>query len=225
MGTRGAIGVRIDGQDKVTYNHFDSYPTGVGEEVFDVVRRRKSDERMKRQARGIVLIKNEDEVTDEIKAKIAKKVKPNLMVSTQSEEDLYCLMRNAQGHLDKYLDMGVMTDNSRFLLDSLFCEWAYIVNLDTGKLEVYRGFNKKPAHGRYGNILEEKPAHRDAEYYGVALIAEFSLNAIRSLTKKGVRKLCERIEQSIGFDEYGKEYPEEFPEGTTGIKELVAEFA
>ncbi len=26
MGTRGAYGVRIDGQDKIAYNHSDSYP-------------------------------------------------------------------------------------------------------------------------------------------------------------------------------------------------------
>lgn len=30
MSTRGAYGFRIDGQDKITYNHFDSYPDSLG---------------------------------------------------------------------------------------------------------------------------------------------------------------------------------------------------
>ena len=30
MGTRGAYGFRINDKDKVTYNHFDSYPDGFG---------------------------------------------------------------------------------------------------------------------------------------------------------------------------------------------------
>ena len=33
MGTRGVIGVRIDGQDKLAYNHMDSYPTGLGDDL------------------------------------------------------------------------------------------------------------------------------------------------------------------------------------------------
>lgn len=225
MGTRGAIGFRIDGQDKVNYNHFDSYPTGVGVDVFDVIRRRKSDKRMKSQARAIVLVEEGGEITDEIRNKIARKVEPNLAVSTRSENDIYCLMRNAQGHLDKYLDMGVMTDNSSFLLDSLFCEWAYIVNLDTGKLEVYRGFNEKAGgEGRYADKMEPDRGYRPPQYYGVELIGEISLDTIRQLTRKGIERLCQRIEESVRWEEDGEEYPDEFPAGGQTMKELMSEF-
>ncbi len=33
MGTRGVFGFHKDGVDKITYNHYDSYPTCLGEEV------------------------------------------------------------------------------------------------------------------------------------------------------------------------------------------------
>jgi len=33
MGTRGAYGFRKNGIDKVTYNHFDSYPEQLGESL------------------------------------------------------------------------------------------------------------------------------------------------------------------------------------------------
>lgn len=31
-----------------------------------------------------------------------------------------------------------MIDNVSFLQDSLFCEWGYVINLDTNVLEIYR---------------------------------------------------------------------------------------
>jgi hypothetical protein len=34
MGTRGTVGFYTQGQPKLTYNHYDSYPDGVGVDVF-----------------------------------------------------------------------------------------------------------------------------------------------------------------------------------------------
>ena len=73
-------------------------------------------------------------------------------------------------------DKGCFNNNfsncPSFLSDSLFCEWAYIINLDDEVFEVYRGFNKNPnAPGRYAS------KQCDSEkYYGVELIETFSLN-------------------------------------------------
>jgi len=215
----------MDGQDKVTYNHFDSYPTGLGCEVMRAIKYMNMDDITKKKIGDIVLVQEGEEVSPSIKAKIKNRIKPNLNVSLRSEDDVYCLMRNAQGKLDRYLEIGVMIDSSSFLLDSLFCEWAYIANIDTGKLEVYRGFNKKPAVGRYGNILESKPSHREAEYYGVALIAEIPFEKIRILSLELIEQLCSRIENAVDYDENHEEYPDDFGPEATGMKEFVADYS
>jgi len=88
-----------------------------------------------------------------------------------SGEGWYSLLRETQGNLAAYRDTNLpyMIDNHGFMKDSLFCEWAYIYNLDTSKLEIYRGFQKIQNENRYSM---EYP---DDEYYSVALIKEVHL--------------------------------------------------
>ena len=38
MGTRGLYGFRKNGKDKITYNHWDSYPEGLGQNVLNFVK-------------------------------------------------------------------------------------------------------------------------------------------------------------------------------------------
>ena len=66
-------------------------------------------------------------------------------------------------------------DRLDFLYDSLFCEYAYIINLDSGYLEFYKGFNTNPnAEGRYAKFKSED----DSTYFGVKLMQEISLSEI-----------------------------------------------
>ena len=104
------------------------------------------------------------------------------------------MLREAQGDLTPYLKgLKYMVDNKTFLTDSLFCEYAYIINLDTGKLEFYTGFNKDPkAFGRYANAEAN-----DMGYVGVVLKAEFDLKAI---TKTKVSKFVKEMEELSSDD-------------------------
>jgi hypothetical protein len=94
-----------------------------------------------------------------------------------------------------------MVDGAGFLRDSLFCEWAYIVNLDDddGVLEVYRGFNKNPqATGRYAELQRELRDYEIAngstpEWYGVVLIDTIPLDELPGMTDEAFIARIERL--------------------------------
>ena len=77
-------------------------------------------------------------------------------------------------------------DDSNFAADSLFCEWAYVIDLDKGTFEVYKGFNKTPLGKDHRfRYMQDLNLHMDREkdgtlrhngYYPVRLLKKFKLN-------------------------------------------------
>jgi hypothetical protein len=151
MGTRGLYGFRKNGVDKLTYNHFDSYPSGLGRSVIEFIQDYCMD--LNDIYKNIILVDEDSEPTE---SQIKEcEILADLSVSKQSLTDWYCLLRNAQGNPKMYGEgLRYMIDNKDFILDSLFCEYAYIINLDTKKLEIYSGFQKVPDES---NIYGCKP--------------------------------------------------------------------
>jgi hypothetical protein len=91
--------------------------------------------------------------------------------------DWYSFLREFQGNLDAYKgDLKYMMDDSDFILESLFCEWAYIINLDTNELEVYKGFQKEPHENRYSDHVYE--SHSGDKYYPCKLVEKFPFNRL-----------------------------------------------
>jgi hypothetical protein len=69
-----------------------------------------------------------------------------------------------------------------FLADSIFCEYAYILNLDTAELEYYRGRNTDPAApGRYAarGKWSPPPPMTGLNFYGVRLVKTIPFSVIR----------------------------------------------
>jgi len=183
MGTRGALGFFIDGKTKATYNHFDSYPDGLGKDVVEAVRRILSDparglDWLKVKARAIQLWPDHTPATPEL----IERLKPyaDTSVSTRDLSEVYVLTRRMQGDIEAYLSAEFMEDGGEsFMGDSLFCEYAYIINLDEGVLEFYKGFQSQPHEkGRYASLPYEKSHRQDRQYYPVALVGTFPLDAI-----------------------------------------------
>lgn len=165
MGTRGLCGFRVDGQDKLMYNHSDSYPSGLGVDVFNFVRGLKSVKEAAAKARSIVLLEETDEN--------------------------YSKYRAMQGDLAEMLRSGVMLDGHEFALDSLFCEWAYILDFDQNVLEVYRGFVKKQGTGRY----DKTPRDEKKEFFGIHLLRTLSFDTVKALTEEDLGKLPRMLER------------------------------
>ena len=185
MGTRGLYGFRKNGVDKLTYNHYDSYPDCLGATMIDFCKNTSTKE-MNEIFDRIVLVKEDSEPT---KAQINECAEYyNGSVSTQSVTDWYCLLREAQGNPDAYKNgLKYMIDSHNFIKDSLFCEYAYIINLDQNELEFWVGFQKEPwDDNRYGTEGYDG-------YCPCKMVARYSFEFI----KKNLSETCVESMNSI----------------------------
>jgi len=161
MSTRGAIGYfgKLDGNDlhKVTYNHFDSYPSVLGKKVVEYIKGKDFD-----------TIKEDFENINMV----------------EDGGDNYHDLRDCQGDLDSYSKVGKMIDNEDFLHDSLFCEWAYIINMNTKKLEIYRGFTKDTPKGRYKDVKSDGNGYNSVSLLKSIPLEDVTEDSMDRLEKK-----------------------------------------
>jgi hypothetical protein len=166
MGTRGMVGLVSDGTVYGTYNHYDSYPSALGEKVADFVThvRTAGVETIKTQVTRLSFVDEDTKPTAEER----KRYEHLTDDSVSDGDDWYAILRNAQGDLQAYLDAEIWIDGLGFAGDSLMCEWAYLVNVDDETVEFYKGFNKGITRGRFAGL-----ANRDSHGYGpITLLAE-----------------------------------------------------
>lgn len=141
MSTRGYMGLKKKGELKGQYNHWDSYFSGLGKEIIETLNTIPKSElidRLNKTYDNITLVDENTEPTLDMVDYALKHGLYDNKVSTQSVKDVYCLFRNCQGDLQAYLDgLKYMLNGNDFLKDSLFCEYGYVINLDTNTLDIY----------------------------------------------------------------------------------------
>ena len=174
MSTRGLYGFKKNGEVKAVYNHFDSYPEGLGSDFvkFLLV---LGKEGINGFFDRIEAIDPEIKPTAEQKQYCESKGWYDGSVGERSKDDWYCLLRGLQD-MDALLESA--EDGSKvyienridFIKDSLFCEYAYIYDADRACLEFYVGFQKEP---QPGNPFGEEPD--EDGYYPCRLMAEIPL--------------------------------------------------
>lgn len=177
MGTRHLIAVQLDGGYKIAqYGQWDGNPAGQGVGVLGFLSHwdRPAFEAKLRQCRFLTDAEMEAKrkaVSESGLSELWEKLYPELSRNTGS--DILMLVQNAEHGLQLY-------DNSLFATDSLMCEWAYVIDLDKNRLEVYEGFNKEPLHAdaRFAGLTTEKPCSDGTQYYQVRKIAEWPLDAL-----------------------------------------------
>lgn len=177
MSTRGVVGFRYKEQDKVMYNHSDSYPDYLGLTTIEAVRK-YTDEQLISAYNKITLVDSDETPSEKLQEQYTKYHCGG--VSTGKKSEWYALLREAQGNIDAYVTdakLEHMINGRRSLFDSLFSEYAYIINLDDKTLEFYVGFNKdKAAAGRYSGFTEDPKE----VYYGVRLAKVYTFEQIRA---------------------------------------------
>jgi hypothetical protein len=192
MSTRGLWGFRYKGKDKLTYNHFDSYPDQLGKKICTFI--------YKHTLKQLKEIASKIQMVNKRTLPAAKQIEAcqpwtDLSVGNQSENDWYCLLRAAQGTPSVYdTKLKYMIDDKNFIKDSLFCEYAYIINLDSKMLEFYVGFQDKNQNNRYKLSKQEINKQRsidDIIYYNCKLVLELPLDEVNSMYS--VREMNKQI--------------------------------
>lgn len=145
MSTRGYYGIRKNGELKGTYNHWDSYPSGLGKDLVETINKIKKEDRIKVLSDTFDYIELVDDDIPPTKEQQDMCLQANIVdlsVGGCSLDEWYCLLRKTQGDLGVYVNRVIpyMENGNDFVDDSLFCEWAYIINLDADKFEVIYGY-------------------------------------------------------------------------------------
>ena len=173
MGTRGLTAVILDGEHKIAqYGQWDHYPSGQGLTALAFCREAMTDD-AKREAfianlRRCRFGTPADEAEcDAWLASIG--VGANGMMRMDQYDKWkarYPLLARDTGAEILGLVAGaesdaqiVVQDSWDFGGDSLFCEWAYVIDATAGTLEVYRGFNKRTSMGRFASMKPERDGY------------------------------------------------------------------
>src|SRR6185437_9317904 len=175
MGTRGFITFVIDGREKTAYNHFDSYPDGLGQDVLTWLRVARDGGLPVRELR---VVSPDSKPTAEDIARLSRfswgGAQHGGGRDLRDGQEWYDLLRETQGSPHDMLAAGVIEDAFSFPQDSLFAEWGYVVDLDARCFEVYEGFQRAP-HGK--GRFASRPGLTGG-YAPVALRASWPLDAL-----------------------------------------------
>lgn len=191
MGTRNLTCVVSGGEYKLAqYGQWDGYPGGQGLTALCFAREWLCDELLIDVFR-LKLDSVRFATEDEQKRLWADIGATGEFVSMKQSDEMdkrhpYFSRDNGAGILEMVRKSSgeVLTRNDiEFASDSLFCEWAYVIDLDRRVLEAYRGFNTKPVPA--GERFAEFPRRptRDganSDYYPIRLAGTWPLNALPS---------------------------------------------
>lgn len=192
MGTRHLIAVQVDGEYKVAqYGQWDGYPSGQGASILEFLRNHKkklpaladavracsemSDEDYKQAWVDCGADPDSDFVTMDVSEKFSQRY-PYLSRNCGSEILNHVFNAGTDGLKLRYaLD---------FAADSLFCEWAYVIDLDKNTFEVFKGFNTTPLDPseRFASLPVE-PGNTNSQYYQVTLVQSYDLDKLPTVKK------------------------------------------
>lgn len=178
MGTRFLTAVFADGQYRVAqYGQWDGYPEGAGVNILHFMRDELDEPRFRTELEKLhfadpakVFELRRRFGADEQGSiaiddhKRLKRVFPEF--NRDTGEDILRLIQNGD------VLSGALENNLSFAGDSLWCEWAYVIDFDRRTFEAYKGFNQEPLD-ELERFAQLEP---DEEYYPVKLAATFWLD-------------------------------------------------
>jgi hypothetical protein len=181
MGTRSTVIIFQDGKYKGYYNQYDGYPMGgVGEavvkELKKIDRTKSGWDIFKAKCKNVKLVEDNQKPSAALQKKYVENGFYDARVASRSPEDWYCLLRELQGanYIKEIMAGRVehMLSGGDFANSSLFCEYAYLIDLDKMVVEFYKGGQHKPQPGnRFGTVDNDG-------YFPCAKVGEIGLKKI-----------------------------------------------
>ena len=169
MGTRNLTAVMINDEYKIAqYGQWDGYPEGQGVTALKFLHEVNMEKFKEAVSKTRFLTK------DELQA----------IGSKYGSEWLHHYPQLGRDHGAEILQLvydGVteLKNSISFAGDSLFCEYAYVIDFDTDTFEVYQGFNREPLiNSRFNSDSPE--LEKGAGYEPVKLVKAYSLKQLPS---------------------------------------------
>lgn len=201
MGTRHLTMVIHNHETKISqYGQWDGYPESQGVTVLSFLKEKENIDKLK-EILPKIRFENEQDIKE--KEEFSKSIGAREEWVNIPQADLYKQKypldsRDIGGAiLEKLLeyqneDEIVLVDAEGFAADSLFCEWAYVVDLDNYTLEVYRGFNESrlTSKDRFYNLHK---VHQ--RFYPIKILKTFSLEKLPDV-EKFVSECCKELEKN-----------------------------
>lgn len=209
MGTRNLTCVVVDEKMKVSqYCQWDGYPEGQGSKIYNIMRKIVTSGKLPQFKEAV---RNLKEITAEEVQALWKQVGADdtgwidMDTSKKFKEKWPHLSRDCGADVLQLIYEGKVKEvklDLEFMADSLFCEWAYVVDLDNEFLEVYTGFQTQPhKQGRFADMELEKPGGGGTQYYPIALIKVLSLVCLPKTEKEFLKLIPEDEEEEVEVEE------------------------
>lgn len=189
MGTRNLVCVVLNHEYKIAqYGQWDGYPSGQGLTLLHFLRDRMDKNLFLTKLTCLARWVTDEEVKEAwAKAGHTKDKGPFVSFDTVAIYDKF-MPFHSRDHGAKVLEMIqdapeepiLLRDSHDFAADSLFCEYAYVVDFDNNTFEVYKGFNEKlldplDPKERFSDL---EPADKNSSYYPVRHWHTFDLKAL-----------------------------------------------
>lgn len=183
MGTRNLTMVISEGKTKIAqYGQWDGQPSGQGEIILEFLLKCDLDKLKER--------------VDKLRWATDKEIK-KIDATKDWWEKYPFLSRDCGGEILSAVYDGTMTVSDKkkigeripvkvnveflvnsedFAAESLFCEWAYVIDLDKRTFEVYKGFNKKPLTEK--DRFFKMSVKQGGDYNQVKMVKKYSLDKL-----------------------------------------------
>lgn len=173
MGTRNLTIVRDENLLFGQYGQWDGYPRGNGLEVLKFLKSQMLEGQFRQAFKRVVVASPARlEELEQMGEAVTKDTHPQFFRDLGT--GILDFIADTEGPIEVHNQID-------FAADSLFCEWAYMVDLVERKLRCFKGFNQTPlAEGDFFYFLMEKSvkSHRTNSYYPIKEIAQFSFDAL-----------------------------------------------